>query len=202
MRTSRRDYAAADTGRQTALVIGGIGLLAIVLLGLVGWSFSSSSPTFTKALPTGVPGPTAAALLPAPAPTTYVVPTPTFVTPSVLPTGPRAPLLPPEVAAPEYPSAPTRPPAPPPSPTKVVPAPAQIAGVSLSCEAGRRAVKATLRLVSTGPVAVSVTAAGESRTETVTGRGNVSVVAQMDNPRAGTCSAVVAGRQLGPIRAQ
>lgn len=209
MRESRQDFKAPGHGLNAALVIGGIGATAIALLVVAGWALSAGGPSFAKALPTGAaPGPTAAAMIAARPSTSFIVPTPTFVTPSVLPTGPRDPLLPPEIAAPEFPTA-TRPapstsqhPPVVPPPTKVTPPAPAVTGVALRCDAGRQGAKATVSLVSTGPVVVTVTAAGESRTETVSGRASVSVVAEAPNPRAVTCSALVADRQLGPIPAR
>ncbi len=203
MRESRQDFKVPDHGLNVALVIGGIGAAAIALLVVAGWALSASGPSFTKALPTAAaPGPTAAVMIAARPSTSFIVPTPTFVTPSVLPTGPRDPLLPPEIAAPEFPTA-TRPAPPvPPPPPKTTPPPAAVSGVAFRCDAGRRGAKATVSLVSTGPVVVTVTAAGESRTQTVSGRASVSVVVDAPNPRTVTCSAVVAGKQLGPIPAR
>ena len=209
MRESRQDFKVPDHGLNVALVIGGIGAAAIALLVVAGWALSASGPSFTKALPTAAaPGPTAAVMIAARPSTSFIVPTPTFVTPSVLPTGPRDPLLPPEIAAPEFPTAarpapptPQNPPVTPP-PTKATPPPAAVSGVALRCDAGRHGAKATVSLVSTGPVVVTVTAAGESRTQTVSGRASVSVVVDAPNPRTVTCSAVVAGKQLGPIPAR
>lgn len=199
-----RDLRNLDDGRKAALVIGGIGVLAIAMLVGSWWAITSTGPSFAKA---GTP---AAAMTVAPqrvaAPTTsFVVPTPSWSAPtSVPPPGPRAPLLPPELAVQQVPSSPAAPPAPPapPPPSSAPPQQAQVSGVTLACESRGRGVRATLRLISTGPVPVSVTAGPQTQSAVVTGRAQLSASAADVNPRTTTCSAVVAGREIGPIPAR
>lgn len=128
---------------------------------------------------------------------TFVVPVPSFVTPSL--TAPLGPLVP-EVVDPQATAEPL---APNPEPPAAAPAPAtppaaQVRNVSLGCNQNKNRIVATLSFVATGPVSVSLTAG--QHTETSRQSGQVKMRLAGPAGATPTCSAVVDGRQIGPLR--
>jgi hypothetical protein len=209
-----RDVAADgfDSGRRTTVIIGAIGVLAIALV-FGAWWMLSSSPSIGKgatAMSTArvtlanVPGATADVG----STETFVVPTPSFATPTLgVALGSREPEIPGE------------------TPTTTLPAwtpttssssssftsstsssssssgRVTVSNLSLACGLQGRRVRATLTFHATGPVSVSLTAS--TRTENTVASGNVRLDVVGDAPATGTgtCSAKVNGMAVGPIAA-
>ncbi|MEI2765264.1 MAG: hypothetical protein V9F82_06190 [Dermatophilaceae bacterium] len=192
----------ADSRRTFALV----GVLVVLAIALVvaGWQVATagtpqlrggSTVAATRVEPTAEPTRSAR-----PA-ETFVVPAPSFATPSLAePLGPMVPMV---EQAPAAQPAPVAAPAPAPAPApaaKASPPPAiKVSAVKLRCEGSRGRVTAALSFTSTAPVAVSLTAG--DRTETTTAGGDVSLSVESRRTQSATCSAVVNGAAVGPVPA-
>jgi hypothetical protein len=186
------------------LKIGAVVAVVAFALVLGAWRIVMSDlPSFSgagaaRAAATAFPDPTMSRA----AEETFVVPSPSFVTPSLTaPLGPEVP----EVLEPEATTAPgpppPAPPAPPAAPPPATPTPTpqsnQLRNVSLACNQNNRRIVATLSFFSAEPVTVTLTAG--QRSEASRQRGAVRIRLAGPAGQASTCSAVVAGRQVGPI---
>ncbi len=74
-----------------------------------------------------------------------------------------------------------------------------MSNVKLACSGSRARITATLSFTSSAPVPVSLTA-GE-RTEGTTAGGDVALSVDGRRTQTATCSAVVNGVAVGPVRA-
>ena len=203
-RRARRVLQRED-GRKALFVILGIGAFTMALVVLAWWTLTSAgSPS--KAATTMATAPltdAAGETIPAPSPTTYMAPTPSYVTPALTaPLGTLEPPLPESsailtepTAAPPTTAAPPPPPPPPPAPV--------VSNVKLDCQlAGKRGVRAVLSLTASQPVPVSVTAADKTETKVVVGSQAIGVSAQVDGKQQAVCRADVNGQAVGPIPAR
>jgi hypothetical protein len=205
-----RDVAAGsvDTARRTTVIIGAVGVLAVALVFGAWWTLSSS-PSIGKgatAMSTArvtlneVPDATAVGST-----ETFLVPTPSFVTPSLgVALGSREPEIPGETPTTTLPAwSPTT------SSTSssstssstTTTGRATVSNLSLACNEQGRRIRAMLTFTATGPVSVSLTAS--NRTENTVASGNVrlDVVGNAPDTGVGTCSAKVNGMAIGPIAA-
>ena len=203
-----RDEAAdgLDSSRRTTVIIGAIGVLAVALV-FRAWWMLSSSPSIGKgatALSTArvtlneVPGATDAAGSTA----TFVVPTPSFVTPSLaVALGSREPEIPGETATTTTPAGTSSTTSSSSSSSSSSNGRVTVSNLSLQCGLQGRRVRATLTFHSTGQVPVTLTAS--DRTENTVASGNVRLDVIGAAPASGTatCSAKVNGMSVGPIAA-
>ncbi len=208
-----RDEAAdgLDSGRRTTVIIGAIGVLAVALV-FGAWWMLSSSPSIGKgatALSTArvslseVPGATNSAGSTA----TFVVPTPSFVTPSLgVALGSREPEIPGETGTTTTPawtlsSSSSSSSSSASSSSSSSNGRVTVSNLSLQCGLQGRRVRATLTFHSTGQVPVTLTAS--DRTENTVASGNVRLDVIGAAPASGTatCSAKVNGMSVGPIAA-
>lgn len=192
---------------RALLVVGIVGLLAVALA-LGAWWILSAGPSIGKgasALTTArvtvdaAPNPTAAV----PGSTeTFVVPTPSFVTPTLgIALGGLEPEIPGETPTTTLPTRSSSSSSGSSSSSSSSGA-VSVRNVSLSCGLQGRRVRAVLTFFSTGPVRVSLTAA--DRTESTVGSGNVrlDVIGTVPGQGTATCSARINGTLVGPITAQ
>ncbi|MGV1007172.1 MAG: hypothetical protein ACOYBY_01015 [Dermatophilaceae bacterium] len=201
---------------RRTLRVGVLGFVVALALILGAWRIVVSDlPDFHAATPLAGPTQTAEATTSRTPQETFVVPSPPPVTetatqaPEPAPLAPQAPAptATPAAAAPPAPAPQAAAPSPAaraatPTPSRGQPASqdAQVRGIDLSCSQNGRRVAANVSFLSTGPVAVSLTAGG--RTESSRGTGSVRM--HVSGPGAGdgaSCTAVVAGRQVGPVPA-
>lgn len=206
-----RPDRVGDPGTRAAVVIGSIGLSAVLLVCATWWYVAGlPAKKIQTALldpaPSAAALPTAGATLGEVAPA-FVVPTPSFATPSLTaPLGTLEPELPPEVTTavvvPPPPPAPPAPAPPPPTPTVRPPSgPLTVSGVQLACALQGKRVRATLSFVSSGPVSVTLVAGTRSDTSVAAGQVSMSVVGIAPGGAA-TCSAVVNSVSYGPVPAR
>lgn len=189
-------WKSADEGRRAGLLVGGVGILAIVLV-VGAWSLITLGPSIPKGSPAALIAPTG--LAPTVSRTlgpTFVVPTPVFVTPSIGPLGPKVSELPPDQATQGLTTSSSSS-----SSSRSSSTTAKVTSAQLSCKLAKKVVRATLKVTSTGPVKATVTAGSRSRTETVSGSETVSAWDVVKDPHKATCSAVVAGQRIGPVPA-
>lgn len=193
---------ARDSGRNAALLIGAVGLLAIAaVFGM--FSLFASGPAIPKSnastLDTARLEATAAPTTAAPdVSESFAVPAPSFVTPSLdISLGTLEPLIPGEVPTPLAPPPGQAPPTaanPPAGP------PGTVSNVQLTCSLQGRRVRAILSFTSTGLVPVTLTAG--TRTESTTSSGSVRLGLNGDAPAQGpSCSATINGQAVGPVPA-
>lgn len=202
MSRHRRIADAPDPGTRAAVVIGLIGLVAVALLGGAWWYLASvpgpapaSSRLAAAASSTADVG-SANTAGPTPS-SSFVVPTPAFVTPSLtVSLGTLEPEIPADAAAAA--SGVVAPPAP-----GVAPAPGQPVqtDVNLACTVKGNNVTATLSFFASRPVPVTLTAASRVESTTSTGRVTMSLNGGAGNA-APTCSASINGVKYGPIAAR
>ena len=191
---------------HAALVIGIAGAL-VVFLAFAAWWMFSSTPTIGKgatAMSTArvsigpVPGQTGVGVAPS---ETFVVPTPSFVTPSLdVALGALEPELPPETTtAPPTPSTSSSSSS---SSSSTPPGQIGVRNLALGCSLQGKRVRATLSFLSSGKVPVILTAG--DHTVTTTAAGNVRIETSGNAPSRGPalCSASVNGIQIGPIIAR
>jgi len=190
-------------GRRIAVVIGVVGLLAIgAVFGL--WGLFASGPIPARATSTSLAARTAdpgLETLPEPVPSeTFVVPTPSYATPSLtVALGTLEPAIPDTIIDPaSLPPAPTAPTVPTP-PAKPVPPKTVVSNISLDCSQQGRRVRATLSFNSTAPVPVSVTAGARSESTTAGGSVHLSLTGDLAPGLQPTCAAVVNGQPVGPV---
>ncbi len=201
-----RDAAASvlDSGRQTTVIIGAVGVLAVALV-FGAWWMLSASPSIgasASAMSTArvtlnnLPAPTDGAT--ADPTETFVVPTPSFSTPTLaVALGSREPEIPGETATLTLPA--YSPPASsstttPPSGGRVT-----VGNLSLVCNLQGRRVRATLTFVSNGAVPVSLTAGDRTENSVASGNVRLDVVGNAPDSGTATCSAKVNGMSVGPI---
>ncbi len=208
------------------LTLVGVGVVIIALMLPVWWSFASVYPraaAATAPVSTTIAAPSTTA--PAPKATVHV-PTPSYVAPTRFTgIGTREPELPPDQAA--WSIVPTDTESAP-DPTagarresraagassgaadsnresaddRSAPAPGPIVeNAALKCTVNGTNVTATLRIRSSRRVPVEVRAADETTRVSSVGYKTVKATAKIGQPESATCSAVVAGRRIGPLTA-
>ena len=199
-----RPVAMSPEDRRT-LRVGLVGFVVAVALILAAWRVVASDlPDFRAAAAPPSTTPTSEPPASRTPSETFAVPSPPPVTPTetqspapAVPEVVEPPLSTPAPTVAAAPQAAARAATPSPSQPSPSPAPAQVRGVDLSCSQNGKRIAATLSFVSSGPVAISVSAGG--RTETSRGGGAVRMhVSGPGDPGAG-CAAVVDGRPVGPV---
>lgn len=199
-----RRFTRADLGPDGARVlkIGAVVAVVAIALVLVAWRIVMSDlPTFGGNTLAQAAVTASGGVTPARAAETFTVPVPTYVTPTL--TAPLGPLVPEEIdpeataePAPEAPQA--QAPAAPAAPPAPTPQPNQIRNIDLGCNQNKERIVATLSFYSAEPVTVTLTAGQHSETSRQRGAVRMRLGGQAGQPP--TCSAVVDGRQVGPIR--
>lgn len=191
-------------GRNTTIAIGVVGALAIALV-FGAWWMLSAGPSIAKgatAMTTArvtldqAGNPTGAS---AGATEAFVVPTPSFVTPSLgIPLGSREPEIPGETATMTIPARTTTPSSS--SSSSSSPSGAvTVRNVSLVCSLQGHRVRATLTFTSTGRVPVTLTAGDRTETTNATGNVRLDVIGAPPAKGNATCSARVNGLAIGPV---
>lgn len=187
----------APGNRRTLAIVGVLTALALALV-VAGWQIATAGLPHLRGGSAAAAriDPTTEAIRTARPSETFVVPVPSYATPSLeQPLGPMVPMVEEPVATQVAPA--THAPAPPPP----APPPAiKVSGIRLECSGSRNKVTAKLSFQSSAPVAVSVTAA--NRTETTTAGGDVDLSIESKSAQPATCSAIVNGVAVGPIPAR
>ncbi len=185
------DELARD-GRRTAAALLAVGAIVVTALMAMFWLLNgatalSLNPSVVRATVTGTPT-TTPELTATSATTTFVPPTPGWVTPSETPR--IAPAELPTMTAPVPGQTADSPPAAP------APAPA-VSNVQLTCKADGK--KATSKLTFTTTTTVDVTlAAGDAVDRKSVGPGAVTM---SNSGKGNACAAVVDGQPVGPVAA-
>ncbi len=129
---------------------------------------------------------------------TFVVPTPSYATPSLsVALGPLEPSIADSPVDPATLKTTSAPPSRATQPSRPV-----VSNLSLECSRQGRRVRATLTFVTTARVPVTLTAG--ARTESTTADGDVKLTLSGDLPNGlpGGCSALVNGQAVGPVPAR
>lgn len=193
-----RRFTRADLGPDGSRVLKVGAVVAVVTFALVlgAWRIVMADlPSFGDSAARAAVPPAAAPTTPGGPSETFVVPVPSFVTPSL--TTPLGPLVPEvvETTAPEpAPAAPAPSAAAPPA----TPQPNQVRSIDLACNQNKNRIVATLSFFSAEPVTVTLNAGQHSESSRQRGAVRMRVAGQAGTTP--TCSAVVDGRQVGPIR--